>query len=255
MRILPIIFLKSKLKTLLDILNLALEISHDVALLLRGDLLHVLLHIIALLLGVIIALVPKLNLTDWASCTMPQSCSWVLEHFFLYPVLYSFSSLVVHYSWWYTAAVHVESDNSFHSLALLFWNDGCFRHLYIFFTLVYIAYDTTVLAVHFLSVHLLFVHLLAVYLLSVHLIAVRFFSVHLFWYIFFSCIFSFCTSSCGTFSFCTFLPCKFSCCTLSLCLHIKTLCCCSKCRFCLTASNSLSIPMFGFGSNLDLNLC
>ena len=63
MRILPIIFLKPKLKTLLDILNLALEISHDVALLLRGDLLHVLLHIIALLLGVIIALVPKLNLT------------------------------------------------------------------------------------------------------------------------------------------------------------------------------------------------
>ena len=39
------------------------QISHDVALLLLGHLLRVLLHTIALLLGVIIALVPQLNLT------------------------------------------------------------------------------------------------------------------------------------------------------------------------------------------------
>ncbi len=46
------------LSTLLDISNLALVISTDVALLLMDDLLHRRLHAIALLLGVIIALAP-----------------------------------------------------------------------------------------------------------------------------------------------------------------------------------------------------
>ena len=92
--------------------------------------------------------------------------------------------------------------------------------------------------------HFLSVDLLAVYLLSVQLIAVHFLSVHLFWYIFFPYIFtfctsSFCTSSFCTSSFCTFLPFKFSCCTLSLCLHLNSLCCCSKCRFCLILHQSL----------------
>ena len=47
----------------LGIFNLALGISRDVALLLPGDLLQGLPHTTALLLGVIIAVVPELNLT------------------------------------------------------------------------------------------------------------------------------------------------------------------------------------------------
>ena len=46
------------LSTLLDIFNLALVISPDVALLLMGDLLHRLLHALVLLFGVILALAP-----------------------------------------------------------------------------------------------------------------------------------------------------------------------------------------------------
>ena len=52
------LLLLRNLSTLLDISNLALVISTDVALLLMDDLLHRLLHAIVLLLGVIIALAP-----------------------------------------------------------------------------------------------------------------------------------------------------------------------------------------------------
>ena len=54
------------LSTLPDILNIALVISLDVTLLLMGDLLQGLLHAIALLLGIIRALVNQHNLTQVA---------------------------------------------------------------------------------------------------------------------------------------------------------------------------------------------
>ena len=66
------------LSTLPDILNLALAIcSHDVALPFLGNLLHVLLHSIALLLGVIIALFSQLYLTNVIGHNITVSCKVV----------------------------------------------------------------------------------------------------------------------------------------------------------------------------------
>ena len=93
------------LSTFPDLLNFVLVISPDVELILMGDLLHGLLCDIVLLLGVIIGLVPQQDLTQIAVhclqlillyCATAQSCSWVLERFILYPVLYSFSSWLVY---------------------------------------------------------------------------------------------------------------------------------------------------------------
>ena len=59
-------FLFRNLSTFSDLLNFALVISPDVALILMGDLLHGLLCAIVLLLGVIIGLVPQQDLTQIA---------------------------------------------------------------------------------------------------------------------------------------------------------------------------------------------
>ena len=83
------------------------------------------------LLHSFIALVPRHNLTqvsNWFSCIVPQSCSWV----FLYPVLYSFSSLACHYCpyrVWALLSILSLALLLGNILALLFGNDGGFRHL------------------------------------------------------------------------------------------------------------------------------
>ena len=97
------------LSTLLDILNLLLVISHNVALLHMGN-----LHYCSPSWGYQItcpSTQPDTGCPSWSPTCSLVSChatvlSWVLEHFFLYPVLYSISSLgyTFRYSLCYTAA-------------------------------------------------------------------------------------------------------------------------------------------------------
>ena len=111
------------LSTLPDILNFELVIIPDVTLLLMGDLLQGLLHAIALLLGVIRALVNQHNLTQVAVHNLQLvllCCATVL--FLGIRALLLVSSLILSHLWWYTfryslcyTAVHIESGTKFHT--------------------------------------------------------------------------------------------------------------------------------------------
>ena len=69
---------------MLDIFNLVLVISPAVAVLLMGDLLHGLLHAIALLLGVIIALALYHHLTLFAVHGLQLVCLYLAAVLFLF---------------------------------------------------------------------------------------------------------------------------------------------------------------------------
>ena len=116
-----------------DILNIALVISLDVTLLLMGDLLQGLLHAIALLLGIIRALVNQHNLTQVAVHGLQMVllyCPTVLFLGIRALLLVSSLLLLLIFGGTHFAIVGVTLLSIiWHILSLLFLNDGGFRHL------------------------------------------------------------------------------------------------------------------------------
>ena len=141
-------------------------LSPYVPLLLIFNLLHGLLHAIALLLGVIIALALYHHLTLFAVRGLQLVCLYhaaVLFLFLIILLLVSSSIILCIFDGILFLKVGIPLL-SILSLALLSILSSAWEH-----------HGTFVLVIQYLSVHLLSVYLLAVHLLSVYLLAVPFF--------------------------------------------------------------------------------